>query len=62
MTNIDIVIISSGHSEYKSDEIVNKILKLDPLFIYDTIGLLTNVQISKLKENHEISILGRGDI
>ena len=60
--DLDMLIISSGHSEYKMDETVNKLLNLDPIQIYDTIGLLNNEQVSALQQKHKVSILGRGDI
>lgn len=58
----DLVIISTGHSEYKSSEVVLKLLEMEQTYIYDTIGLLNNEQISLLQEKHEISVLGRGDL
>jgi UDP-N-acetyl-D-glucosamine dehydrogenase len=58
----DLVIISSGHSQYKSSKLILKLLKMEPTFIYDTIGLLSNEQISLLQEKHKISVLGRGDL
>ena len=35
---------------------------MNPLLIYDTIGLLTNKQIVKLNKKHEVKVLGRGDL
>ena len=58
----DLVIISTGHSAYKSSEVVLKLLEMEQTYIYDTIGLLNNEQISLLQEKHEISVLGRGDL
>lgn len=60
--NPDIIIISTGHSLYKKNDTINSIKKLNPLFIFDTIGLLNKEQILSLKEFHKISVLGRGDL
>lgn len=60
--NPDIIIISSGHSQYKKNDTIQSIKKLNPLFIFDTIGLLNEKQIFTLKKFHRISVLGRGDL
>ena len=58
----DIIIISSGHSMYKEDSTLEKIMKLNPTKIFDTIGLFSSEQIKQLEKKHTISVLGRGDI
>ena len=58
----DLVIISCGHSQYKTSKLISKLLGMEPAFIYDTIGLLSNEQISLLQEKHKVSVLGRGDL
>lgn len=58
---IDIIVISTGHSLYKTDKIIELLMKKDKLTIYDTIGLLTEEQILMLKKKHKLIILGRGD-
>jgi len=58
----DLVIISTGHSLYKSSKIILKLLEIDSTNIYDTVGLLSNDQTSLLQEKHKISVLGRGDL
>mgnify|MGYP001377593409 CR=1 FL=1 len=60
--NIDIIIISTGHSIYKNQNTIDMILKLRPLFIFDTIGFLSNEQISTLQNVHTVKVLGRGDL
>ena len=57
----DLIIISTSHSEYKDDKIINKIMALNPSKIFDTVGLLSEEQILKLKIKHEVSVLGRGE-
>jgi len=58
----DLIIISAGHSVYKSAKVILKLLEMDPTNIYDTIGLLSNEHISLLQEKHKVSVLGRGDL
>ena len=58
----ELIIISAGHSEYRSPETMLKFLEVEPTSIYDTIGLLSNEQIALLQEKHVVSVLGRGDI
>jgi len=58
----DIIIISTGHTEYKSQKTIDAIFTLNPTFIYDTIGLLSNDQINMLQQKHTIKVLGRGDL
>ncbi len=58
----DVIIISTGHTEYKKKETVSMIMSLPHLCIFDTIGLLDDRQLEGLKEKHTISVLGRGDL
>tara|TARA_B100002019_G_scaffold259207_1_gene244431 strand:- start:12969 stop:14459 length:1491 start_codon:yes stop_codon:yes gene_type:complete len=60
--NYDLIIVSTGHSFYSNDETFSKIMNLDPLQIYDTIGLFGKEQIKELVGKHNLSVLGRGDI
>ena len=58
----DLIIISSGHSYYKKETTLNKLMKIDPAEIYDTIGLFNEKQLLRLQSKHKVSVLGRGDI
>tara|TARA_B100000886_G_scaffold334711_1_gene290651 strand:- start:4290 stop:5780 length:1491 start_codon:yes stop_codon:yes gene_type:complete len=58
----DLIIISTGHSEYKTKETISKLMKIPPTFIFDTIGIFTDNQLNELSKKHKLSILGRGDI
>ena len=58
---IDVIVITTGHSAYKNDEIIKLIMKKTSLTIYDTIGLLNQKQIKLLKTKHNLFVLGRGD-
>lgn len=58
----DLIIISTAHSEYKSDDFITKLMGLQDCKIFDSVGLFSNEQISLLRKKHKISILGRGEI
>ena len=61
-SNPDVIIISTGHTEYKKKETISMIMSLPHLFIFDTIGSLDIGQLERLKEKHNVSVLGRGDL
>jgi nucleotide sugar dehydrogenase len=58
----DIVVISTGHRLYQEEKTIDLLFSCDPLWVYDTIGLLSAVQIKKLQEKHTVIVLGRGDL
>lgn len=61
--NYDIIVISTGHSEYAgNDKLIDEILKMKDLLIYDTVGLLTEKEIQSLSKKHVVRVLGRGDL
>ncbi len=60
--SLDMIIISTGHSLYMESKTIDKIMQLDRIKIYDTVGLLSNDQIDLINTKHQLSILGRGDI
>jgi len=57
----DLIIISAGHSQYRLRSTINKLMALNPVLIYDTIGLFDKEQLMILRSKHNVSILGRGD-
>ncbi|GHU15237.1 NDP-sugar dehydrogenase [Spirochaetia bacterium] len=61
-TEPDIVVISTGHRMYQNEGTIKTILACQPLWIYDTIGLLSAEQISRLQQKHRVIVLGRGDL
>ena len=62
-SKLDFIIISCGHSLYKSSKfLINKLINLNNLIVYDTIGILTNKQIEKVKNKNKVIVLGRGDV
>jgi nucleotide sugar dehydrogenase len=58
----DIVVISAGHRLYQEETTIDLLLSCDPLWVYDTIGLLSTAQIKRLQEKHTVIVLGRGDL
>jgi UDP-N-acetyl-D-mannosaminuronate dehydrogenase len=59
----DVIVISTGHVEYKSNKkFLTQLLGLDKTFIFDTIGLFSNEEIKLLLAKHTVRVLGRGDI
>lgn len=58
----DIVTISTGHRLYRSEEMMEAFMRLDDMFIYDTVGLLSAEQIVRLRQKHIVKVLGRGDL
>ena len=58
----DFIIISAGHSQYKQEPTIEKLMALSPSFIYDTIGLFNKEQLAILQTKHKVSVLGRGDL
>jgi len=57
----DIIIISTAHSSYSSEELISQILSLPRCKIFDAVGLFNKKQILSLKDKHEISLIGSGD-
>jgi nucleotide sugar dehydrogenase len=59
----DIIAITTGHKNYKSNEsLINSLLNQPASFVYDTIGVLTNEEIKKLSAKHIVKVIGRGDL
>jgi nucleotide sugar dehydrogenase len=58
----DIAVISTGHRFYQQEITMDVLLSCNPLWIYDTIGLLSAAQINRLRRKHTVIVLGRGDL
>jgi len=58
----DLVVVSAGHSQYKQESTIEKLMALIPSLIYDTIGLFNKEQLAILQSKHKVSVLGRGDL
>ena len=62
-SELNIVVITTAHKEYKDSEyLITLLLKKEELFIFDTVGLFKNSQILQLSEKHKVRVVGRGDI
>ncbi len=58
----DLIVISAGHSQYRLESTIDKLIALSPVLIYDTIGLFDKEQLLVLQRKHKVSVLGRGDL
>lgn len=58
----DLIVVSAGHSQYKLESTIDKLMSLSPALIYDTIGLYNKDQLLTLQSKHKVSVLGRGDL
>ncbi|GHT87551.1 NDP-sugar dehydrogenase [Spirochaetia bacterium] len=61
-TRQDIIVISTGHRMYQQEKTIAELFSCEPLWIYDTIGLLSSQQIGQLQQRHTVIVLGRGDL
>ena len=61
-TTTELIVVSAGHSQYKLESTIDKLMALNPALIYDTIGLFDEEQLLILQSKHEVSVLGRGDL
>ena len=58
----DLIIISAGHTQYKSSDTIDLLRGLGPLQIFDSLGLFSDEQLLSLQQKHTVSVLGRGDL
>lgn len=58
---LDLVIISTSHSVYKSTKFFDQILNLKSCFIFDSVGLFNEEQTNRLAKKHKISVIGNGN-
>ena len=59
----DVVVITTGHRDYRNNaKLLATLLGKPKMFIYDTIGVLTNDEIRELGNRHTVRVLGRGDL
>tara|TARA_B110000459_G_scaffold196919_1_gene239632 strand:- start:2024 stop:3517 length:1494 start_codon:yes stop_codon:yes gene_type:complete len=61
-STIDLIVVSAGHSQYKLESTIDKLMTLNQVLIYDTIGLFDKEQLLVLQSKHKVSVLGRGDL
>ena len=59
----DLIVFTTAHSDYSDSNIlINYFNSNEEVLIYDTVGILDDNFLSKLKYKSKIKILGRGDI
>ena len=61
--NLDLVIFSTGHSEYRnSDALIQILHSKSKMLILDAVGILSESEIQILSSKHTVRVLGRGDL
>jgi UDP-N-acetyl-D-glucosamine dehydrogenase len=61
--NYDIIVISTGHSKYRNNNsLINRIVEMNKVLVFDTIGIFNENEISRINNKQDIIILGRGNI
>ena len=63
--DMDILVFCTNHSEYINNaHLVESISnsKNPNKFVFDTVGVLNQNEINKLKQNHNVKVVGRGDL
>jgi len=59
----DVIVITTGHKDYRNNPaLLDKLIQLPSCWIYDTIGVFSNDQISMLGKKHTVKVIGRGDL
>lgn len=59
----DLVVITTGHRDYRSNaELIEAICSKSAMWVYDTIGVFSAGEIKKMKQKHQVRVLGRGDL
>jgi UDP-N-acetyl-D-mannosaminuronate dehydrogenase len=51
MNDYDVVVITTGHKDYRNNETLQKLVRKPAAFMYDTIGVWTSDEIKSLREN-----------
>lgn len=58
----DVIVLSAGHTLYRSEESMRLLLAAEPSTVYDTIGFFSPAQLATLRTRHRVVVLGRGDL
>jgi UDP-N-acetyl-D-glucosamine dehydrogenase len=58
----DIIVISTGHSEYNTRAFLEQLMAQRPSFFCDMSGLFSDADIQTLRTQHSVKVLGRGDL
>ncbi len=61
--DLDIIIFSTGHVEYKANDVLmQKINHQKDVFVLDTIGILSADELKDIANKHTVKVVGRGDL
>ena len=58
----DLIVVSTAHNEYKDSKLISKLINMKNIMVYDTIGILSQVDIDRINLRNKVKVLGRGDI
>ena len=58
----DVVVISAGHSLYKTRKFIDHLIIVKPKIIFDSLGILSNENLNRLKRVSKVCVIGRGDL
>lgn len=59
----DLIVITTGHQDYRNNNsLIHLMRQQEKVFIYDTIGVLSNEEIHSLSQKHHVKVIGRGDL
>jgi nucleotide sugar dehydrogenase len=58
----EVIVLSAGHSVYRTDESLAQLLAAPPAVLFDPIGFFGEAQLTRLRERHRVIVLGRGDL
>ena len=58
----DVVAITSGHSLYKTRKFIDHLMIVKPKVIFDSLGILAEEDINRLKRVSKVCVIGRGDL
>ena len=60
--DFDVVVITAGHSLYKTRRFIDQLMVAKPKIIYDAVGLFSEDDIDRLSRVSKICIIGRDDL
>lgn len=62
--DLDVAALCTGHTAYvQQADLIDKLSNYPArLFILDSIGMLSESQLSRLRERHDVQVIGRGDL
>ena len=58
----DVVVITAGHSYYRSRKFIDHLMVVKPKIVYDTLGHLSEEDIHRLQRVSKVCVIGRDDL